>query len=184
MNLHYEGTVETAVYGALRDRIGLFEQIVGCLQPILARLPREIADAVLAGRDTPDTSRIADRIRRQVSEEEQGGFDIDPALDTDPAMPSRAPSPVTLDDLDRVISDPDLMPPGTEVQPMRPREYSLLAPGMAEPVRVTTDAAYYEENPESLELWSPGNPFFTSPELLADDDEPRAGTTLSGLLEQ
>ena len=54
---------------------------------------------------------------------------------------------------------------------------SLLAPGTAEPVRVTTDAAYYEENPESLELWSLGNSFFTSPELLANDDEPRAATT-------
>ena len=57
-------------------------------------------------------------------------------------------------------------------------------PGMDEPVRVTTDAAYYEENSESVELWSPGNPFFTAPELLADDDEPRAGTTLNGLLER
>jgi len=28
-NLHYEGTVETAVYGVLRDRIGLFELVVG-----------------------------------------------------------------------------------------------------------------------------------------------------------
>ena len=184
VNLHYEGTVETAVYAALRDRIGLFEQVVGRLQPILARLPREIADAVLAGRGSPHTSSIADRIRRQVSEEEQGGFDIDVALDADPAMPVRAPAPVTLDDLDRVISDPDLMPPGTEVQPLRPREYSLLAPGMAEPVRVTTDPAYYEENSESVELWSPGNPLFTAPEMLADDEEPPACETLRTLLER
>ncbi len=184
VNLHYEGTVETAVYGALRDRIGLFEQVVGRLQPILARLPKEIADAVLAGRGSPHTSSIADRIRQQVSEVEQDGFDIDTALDTDPVMPVRAPSPVTLDDLDRVISDPDLMPPGTEVQPMRPREYSLLAPGMDEPVRVTTDAAYYEENSESMELWSPGNPVFTAPEMLADEEEPPACATLRALLER
>lgn len=184
VNLHYEGTVETAVYGALRDRIGLFEQVVGRLQPILARLPRQIADAVLAGRGSRDTSSIADRIRRQVSEEEQCGFDIDAALGTDPGMPDRAPSPVTLDDLDRVISDPDLMPPGTEIQPLRPREYSLLAPGMAEPVRVTTDAAYYEENSDSVELWSPGNPLFTPPEMHADDAEPATGETLRTLLER
>ena len=184
VNLHYEGTVETAVYGALRDRIGLFEQVVGRLQPILARMPREIADAVLAGTGRPDASNIADRIKRRVSEEEQSGFDIDAALDTDLDMPDRDSSPVTLDDLDRVIRDPDLMPPGAEVQPLGQREYSLLAPGMAEPVRVTTDAAYYEENSESMELWSPGNPVFTAPEMLPDDEEPSVDATLQKILER
>ena len=184
VNLHYEGTVETAVYAALRDRIGLFEQVVGRLQPILARMPREIADAVLAGGSGPDAPNVADRLQRQVSEEEQSGFDIDAALDTDLAMPHRPPSPVTLDDLDRVIRDPDLMPPGTDVQPLRPREYSLLAPGMPEPIRVTTDTAYYEENSESVELWSPGNPFFTAPEMLPDNEEPGGRETLKDILER
>ncbi|MCY4661756.1 MAG: SNF2-related protein [Acidobacteria bacterium] len=182
VNLHYEGTVETAVYGALRDRIGLFEQVVGRLQPILSRMPREIADAVLSGGASPDARNIADRIKRRVSEEELAGFDIDAALDPDLAMPDHAQPPVTLDDLDRVIRDPELMPPGTEVQPLGSREYSLQAPGMAEPIRVTTDAAYYEENAESVELWSPGNPFFTAPDLLLEDDEPRAGETLKDIL--
>ncbi len=184
VNLHYEGTVETAVYGALRDRIGLFEQVVGRLQPILARMPREIADAVLAGTGRPDASNIADRIKRRVSEEEQSGFEIDAALDTDLDMSDRDSSPVTLDDLDRVIRDPNLMPQGTEVLPLGPREYSLLAPGMPEPIRVTTDAAYYEENSESVELWSPGNPLFTAPEMLPADQESEAGETLKEILER
>ena len=46
INLHYEGTVETDVYRALRKRIGLFESVVGRLQPILARLPRTISETV------------------------------------------------------------------------------------------------------------------------------------------
>ena len=36
VNLHYEGTVETDMYRALRCRLGLFETVVGGLQPILA----------------------------------------------------------------------------------------------------------------------------------------------------
>ena len=184
VNLHYEGTVETAVYGALRSRIGLFEQIVGRLQPILARMPREITDAVLAGGTGQDAQRVAERIARRVSEEEQAGFDIDAALDDDLTVPHRGQPPVTLDDLDRVIGDPDLMPPGTRVQPLGPREYSLLAPGMQAPIRVTTDAAYYEEHSDSMELWSPGNPFFRAPELLPDADEPAAGITLRDILER
>ena len=47
VNLHYDGTVETDVYRALRTRIGLFETVVGRLQPILAELPQVIAKAVL-----------------------------------------------------------------------------------------------------------------------------------------
>ena len=184
VNLHYEGTVETAVYGALRDRIGLFEQVVGRLQPILAQMPQQIAEAVLAGGNSPDARNIADRINRRVSEEERSGFDIDAALDTDLRMPDRAPSPVTMNDLDRVINDPDLMPPGTEVQHLQAQEYSLLAPGMAEPIRVTTDTSYYEENSESVELWSPGNPLFTAPEMVVDDEEPSAGDTLKDVLDR
>ena len=184
VNLHYEGTVETAVYRALRRRIGLFEQVVGRLQPILAEMPRAIGDAVLAGRGAADAPTVADRIERRAAEEEQSGFDIDAVLDTDLATPERPPSPVTLDDLDRVITDPDLMPPGTDVRPMGPREYSLLAPGMRRPVRVTTDPAYYEENAESVELWSPGNPCFEAPEHLPETADLPAGATLGDLLER
>ena len=59
VNLHYEGTVETDVYRALRTRINLFEAVVGPLQPILARLPRTIAGAVLTGRSPPGGGRPA-----------------------------------------------------------------------------------------------------------------------------
>ena len=83
-------------------------------------------------------------------------------------MSARAPSPVAMEDLDRVISSTDLMPPGTDIQPLGRREYGLLAPGMRERVRVTTNPTYYEEHAESVELWSPGNPLFTPP-----DSQPR-----------
>ena len=52
----------------------------------------------------------------------------------------------------------DVMPPGTDVQPLGHREYGLLAPGMTERLRVATDPEYFEEHAESLKLWSPGQP--------------------------
>ena len=107
-------------------------------------MPKAITDAVLAGRETTNAQSVADLIERRASAEEQSGFDIGPALDADLAMRECTPSPVTMDDLDRVIADPSLMPPGTEVRPKGPREYSLLAPGMQQPIRVTTDPAYYQ----------------------------------------
>ena len=45
VNFHYEDTVETDVYRALRARIGLFSRFVGRLQPILATLPRSLAES-------------------------------------------------------------------------------------------------------------------------------------------
>ncbi len=213
VNLHYEGTVETDVYRALRERIGLFESVVGRLQPILSRLPRAISDAVLAGSGAGSVSGAEDAaaarehgpvpaarergradlveaIERQAHEAESGGgFDLDAVLGEDLAMPDRPPPLVTLDDLDRIVASPSLMPPGTEVQPMGRREYGLRAPGMREAVRVTTDPAYYEEHAESVELWSPGSPLFRPPELpgpgVDPEGEPAApGATLRDLLDR
>ena len=204
VNLHYEGTVETDVYRALRTRINLFEAVVGPLQPILARLPRTIADAVLSGgrrrgeaADRPVLQQasgsevggrhadVVQAIEREVRETSAAGFDIDATVDAEVTMPPRAPSPIVMEDLDRVIASAELMPPGTDIQPLGRREYGLLAPGMDERLRVTTDPGYYEEHSESVELWSPGNPLFKAPEFVqeAKDDDFPQGKTLKGLLE-
>ena len=178
VNLHYEGTVETDVYRALRNRISLFESVVGRLQPILAQLPRTIADAVLSRR-----GNVSEVIDRQVDAARADGFDLDTALIEDATFPKRAPAPVVLDDLNRVIASPDLMPLGTCVQPLGPREYGLSVPGAQDPLRVTTDPSYYEENAESVELWSPGNPLFQIPESAARPEHFPADATLKDILD-
>ena len=88
-----------------------------------------------------------------------------------------------MEDLDRIIGSSDMMPPGTDVQPMGHREYGLLAPGMTERLRVTTDLEYFEEHAESLELWSPGNTLFKGPELLAPSRDGAPAESLKELLE-
>ena len=185
INLHYEGTVETDVYRALRNRIGLFESVVGRLQPILAQLPRTISEAVLAGerRSPGERASLVDKIERQTREREVRGFDIDTVTESDVSMPERPPSFVTMEDLDRIVGMPDVMPPGTDVQPLGSREYGLLAPGMIESLRVTTDPEYFEEHAESVELWSPGNALFTSPEFMAQTEIPSRRETLKDILD-
>ena len=185
VNLHYEDTVEADIYRALRDRIGLFESVVGRLQPILAQLPRMISQTVLSGESRDDQSRAnaMDAIEQQARAAEGRGFDIDTVTDEDLAMPERVPSSVTMEDLDRMIGLSDLLPGGTDVQPMGSREYGLLAPGMTDRLRVTTDPEYFEEHAESLELWSPGNPLFTPPEFITQVDEPPADKTLKDILD-
>ena len=186
INLHYDDTVETDVYRALRERIGLFESVVGRLQPILARMPRAISEVVLSGGRGSQTGRPPTwltAIQQQTQEVEGKGFDLDAVTEADLAMPARPASPVTMDDLDRIIGRPDLMPPGADIQPLRQREYGLLAPGMKTPVRVTTDPEYFEENADSVEFWSPGSPLFTPPEFVAQRDQTPGAGTLKDVLD-
>jgi hypothetical protein len=162
VNLHYADTVEADVYRALRQRIGLFEQVVGKLQPILARLPTLISDRVLTGR-----TRRAEERQQAVSEVEQeaervsaGGFDIDAVTDAELMEPALRSSPVIMDDLERVVSDAALLPPGMEVSGLGAREYAFQQPGLTRTVRISTNPVYYEQNADNVELWSPGNPTF------------------------
>ena len=173
------------MYQALRSRIGLFESVVGRLQPILAHMPQMISQTVLSGhnRDARERANAVEAIEQEAREYEGRGFDIDTMTESDIAVPVRAPSSVTMADLDRIIERPDVMPAGTDVQPMGRREYGLLAPGMTERLRVTTDPEYFEEHAESMELWSPGNTLFNPPEFTARTDEPSDGKTLKDLLD-
>ena len=169
VNLHYADTVETDIYRVLRERIGLFAKMVGRLQPILARLPGTITRAVLSGEGGSAAGRreTAKAVEAQASEAE-GGFDIDAALDEVLDDDARPEPLVTMTDLDRVIGSPDLLSPGTRVQPLGNREYGFTPPGSTEPVRVTTDPDHHRDHPDSVELWSPGNRLFRAPEGVND----------------
>jgi hypothetical protein len=173
--------VETDVYNALRQRIGLFEGVVGRLQPILARLPTLISIRVLEGRTKPaeDRQAVVNEIEAQAAQAQASGFDIDEVTDTDISEPLPPPSPVTMIDLERVIGQSKLLPAGTEVEAMGVREYKLRQPGMSQWVRVSTDPAYYEQHADNLELWSPGNPTFPAPSTNA---EPGTAGSLGELL--
>jgi hypothetical protein len=182
VNLHYADTVEADVYKALRRRIGLFENVVGRLQPILSRLPKTISTSVLSGAARSEDARSAavNALEREVDEAQRGGFDLDSTTyDDELSDPVRPPAPLDLDGLDAVIRRPELMPPGIEVGTLGAREYRYLTPGQAE-IRVTTDAAFYEANSESVELWTPGSVVFpvnSETEMLGP-----ASTTLLDLL--
>ena len=188
INMHYEGTVETDIYRSLRKRIGLFESVVGSLQPILARLPQTISKAVIHKSDgSENATRQHIDIENQIDriQDECNNFSIDSVIGEDLVrMPARPEASVTLKDLDRVIGSEDLIPIGTEIQPMNRQEYGLRTPRMEQSIRVTTDPSYYEENSDSVELWSPGNPLFRPPEFLKPNEKYEADTTLNDLLER
>jgi hypothetical protein len=174
VNLHYEDTVETDVYRALRARIGLFTKFVGKLQPILSALPREIAQTTLR-KPTEERLRqraeLVSRIEGEIVQTQQAGFDLDAITEADLEEPERPEALYDLEDLDAVLARPDMLPPGLEVKKLEPGEYEFSAPGMNERVRVTTRREKYEAHPGSRELWSAGSPIFPEPEDLASLDE-------------
>lgn len=179
VNLHYRNTVESDVYIALRKRIGLFESVVGRLQPILAQLPRTISAAVLRGSQSTEESRaqVAAQVTGQIDavSAQASGLDLDVLSDDTLDMPKRAPAALDLQMLDLVIQRQDAMPADVNVRPLNPREYGYLAPGMDAELRVTTDPRHFEEHAESLELWSPGSPLFPDVPGLAGPDGAEVG---------
>jgi hypothetical protein len=165
---------------ALRERIGQFQRFVGKLQPILARLPREIAAATLRGEGEAARARLVATVTADASAAEADGFDLDAALDVAISeVPRRAPA-YDLAALGTVLAREDLLPFGTEAKPADRASRAWLAPGLPQPVRVTTSRAYYEAHPESCELWSPGSPVFPKPDGIKD--EPLDATAARRLL--
>jgi superfamily II DNA or RNA helicase len=178
VNLHYEGTIETDVYMALRRRINLFESVVGRLQPILASLPSVITDHVLGRRNRDPDARAAltGDLEQQAEAAKREGFDLDAMLDTDLEEPPRPVAKLTLADLDLVLQRSAALPPGLIVKKLQNGEYTYQGPGMAQPARVTTRADYYEQHSDSVELWSPGSPCFPHPESMPLEQEVLPGS--------
>lgn len=162
INLHYDDTVETDVYRALGERIGLFKRFVGKLQPILATLPSRIAQAALARRGDGEDMRqsLVSDLDENIRSAQAEGFDIDEATDADLETPTRPAPYYDLKDLDKLILRPQLLPPGVKARRTGRHEYDITMPGMKEPLRVTTSRTLFEQHPGTYELWSPGSPLF------------------------
>jgi hypothetical protein len=157
----------------LRERINLFETFVGALQPILSQIPRAISAVAFADRNSRDreTSALVEELKKEASEVENVGFDIDAITEGDIEDRPRAPALYDLNDLERILAHPDLLPPGCEVKPAGDKDHAYLAPGMESSIRVTTDPEFYEQHADSVELWSPGSHIFPKmPEHEAEEN--------------
>jgi len=173
VNLLYRDSVETDVYLALRERIGLFSKYVGKLQPILSSIPRALAQTAFLPRSEQDEqrSRALSELEAEIRKAEAAAFDLDAITDADLEEPRRPAPLYDLAALDQLLRRPDLLPPSFDAAPMGNREYQYAGPGLPEAVRLTTSAAYFDDHPESTELWSPGSPAFPSVDAVATVEE-------------
>ncbi len=163
INLHLEGTVEADVYRALKGRIAMFEQVVGKLQPILAKASSSISQATLVSRDQREKAR-ASAVAAVQQESEIKGLDLDDVLqDLDAirdVVNTLQPPPLTLADLESILRQPALLPPGCSAHAIGAYDFAWTQPGLDKEMRVTCNASYYEDNSDSCELWVPGSLLF------------------------
>ncbi len=98
-------TVEESVYRALAGRIDVFSRLVGTLQPILGATERAFQAIFRAPRsERPDAqAKTISALLTQIGQTEQEGIEF-PAEDPLP-IPQYPASPVTLEDLRRVLVD-------------------------------------------------------------------------------
>jgi hypothetical protein len=131
--------------------------------------------------DAAARAALTGELERQAEQAKKEGFDLDAMLDSDLQEPPRPTPKLSLPDLDMILQRADSLPPGIEIKKLQNGEYAYQAPGMAEPVRITTRPDYFDEHSDSLELWSPGSPAFPIPETAATPEE-LAGVCIPGLL--
>lgn len=86
LNYSYEDTVETDIYDRLDDRIGLFENVVGEMQPILSGVSKQIRDATLNA-DRDEGRNAVDEADKQLSEQienqkQEDRVDVGESLDS------------------------------------------------------------------------------------------------------
>ena len=176
----YEDTVEAKIYRALEDRIGWFEDVVGELQPILARMGQAIqAVAMAPGAEREQVlTRELDRLRQESDTQQAGGLDLDQYLVAGEPLLESA-SPVTLSDLERVLTQASPLADRFQPHPEFKWAYWLRL-GLSSrrntettnegEIAATFDAALFDAHPNTLRLLTYGSELLTA--LLEAVDEP------------
>jgi SNF2 family DNA or RNA helicase len=178
INLAYQATIEADVYFALGKRINLFEGLVGRLQPILSRLPKQFEEVVLEKKEHREAARqrLLTDLEISAGQGDRTTPDVDEvAADMFEQPPALTPA-LTLADLDQALNHPGILPPGDEWRRLDPGSYGLRVPGMKDEIRVTTQAEVFDDHFESHEFMSPGGSLFEAiaGECLAGGDAPEA----------
>lgn len=167
VNLHYADTVEADVYRALRERISIFESVVGGLQPILTKLPKLIEETVLAKMAEPGagSENALQALDAALASSEGTALNLDDFADDELDTPERPDPAINLGDLRTILDRPTLLPLGTEAAHLDQKDYSLSDGFLPRPVRVTVDREFYELHADSVEFWTPGSPTFPNLDL-------------------
>jgi hypothetical protein len=162
INLAYKDTVEADVYFSLGQRINLFQGIVGKLQPILSRLPKEFEAVALEKKENREAARqrLLAEVDKMAREANEVPFDIDEVAEEALEMPKLPEPSLTMADIDKAFNRPDVRPAEMVWRLLDHGSYAAQLPGMAEEVRATTSGEVFDDHGESHLFLSPGGGLF------------------------
>jgi superfamily II DNA or RNA helicase len=172
-----EETVEASVYRALDDRIDWFRSVVGELAPILARIPKTIERAAMAG---PEKRKVVleealAEIRREI-EVQAAAVSLDEWAPAGPPSEGAQP-PLDLADLERVLRTSSL---GGRFAPHPEIGGALRLDWSGQTWEVTFDPAVADRHPGRVRLLTYGETLLK--ELLEAVKEPVKAQEGAGLI--
>lgn len=162
INLAYKDTVESDVYFSLGQRINLFQGIVGKLQPILSRLPKEFEAVALEKKENREAARqrLLAEVDKMARETNDVSFDIDEVAQEALEMLKLPEPSLTMAELDRAFNRSDIRPAEMSWKPLDAGSYAVQLPGMAKEVRATTSSEVFDDHGESHIFLSPSGSMF------------------------
>jgi len=148
-NFFYEDTVEADVYRALETRIESFKLVVGRIQPILHRVEAVIERVAMSA---PDDRKA--KLKKELKDlddqlaQGDGGLDLAQALATEPEAPTLDPAPLTLVDLERILTQDSSFAVCFKADAELAGAWTLTWGGKTH--RVTFDPHLYDEHPSKV----------------------------------
>jgi len=160
-NYFYEDTVEAKVYQALEGRIQWFENVVGELQPILARVAQIIQSAALekGAHRAALLEREIEAIRKEIDQQQVSALNLDDYLADEVAAPTALDVPVTPRQIQDYILGSKTLRRHFQPHEGIPNAYKLRLGD--EICGVTFDGGLFDQHPDSLRLLSYQEELFT-----------------------
>lgn len=161
-NLFATPTVEDLVYRALKNRINLFEQFIGPLQPILGTMQRTIRDLAMMDPDEREVAQVRalEKLKHRLEELEEQSRSVPVSEGFErPVEPGDMPaSPVTLDDLKRFCTRSPSLVKKAALRPVGSEIYEIRWKGQL--FRITFDRTVAERRLDDALLFTYGHPCF------------------------
>lgn len=172
-NYFYEDTVEATIHARLGDRIQWFEDVIGDLQPILQQVARVIQDVAMSAGTTrrERLDQEIQRLRRALDERETQAMGLDDLAEDRVVEASRNRVPVTLSQLEEVLTQSEFLHPLLTPHPRLAGAWMMSWKGTD--VAVTFDREVFDRHPYSVQLLTYGNPLFD--EILESVPPPEGG---------
>ncbi len=186
VNFGYKDSVEADVFFTVGSRINLFENVVGKLQPILSRLPRQIEKFTLShpAAKADAQRQFIEELNAEIDQANEAAFDIDTSTAESLELPDFPPPSLTAEQLEELMQHKEAIPAGVAWQRKDPRSYGLSLPGNLKEMRITTNPEDFDFGSDNLQFFTPGGPVFACVSAMVPPQNEENGDGLCWLIDR